>query len=620
MLFCIFESRTSDRPENVVLLPGCSVRSLVYSTAATKLQHASSKTISGLDKYQIILDDSSTHKKYLFSVQKVSELRCWMAFLKPASNLENDVQNELSAEPRRHSLSGPVPVLKQEAQTHVTPKYAPSPKSSSRCLQLVKSESFTNGVPISDTDNSPERNDSSPIAGSSPPKDSLGDFRRRLRRDTEPEIMKPQPVKATHFQNSSPQQKKANPFRKLRSFGSLDSLFKKKSSKGSDSPDSNSLEDNDSTASLSSSVDFTAVGIVECDSQTGLGRPRSRQMSRSLDFGKSEKGLSRGILRTASDLKDKLKRSKPETPVILKDLLQIRTSGYLQQKMILKWHKLWCVVSKGCLYGFKSMAPDELATVAVVLSNATVSYVSEPEKKYKKAYVFKIFHQNRKTVYFNAVDNTELSSWLQCLQMEASKVKVDRVDKGRPESIPSRDHGYTDGVRSASSSSPVSSSSSRTHASKTSSTHPKSKSKSKESPTLQELRRNSCPNGHADGDRELSGSDTDFSSSAEEWGVSSLPVMPSRNMIGFPIDDFPEHDPALKEVWQKDRNYLFNLVRAKLRGYRKRRENDSIGDIPVPNDEAVIVVNEDVRVSAKTPEVSLKLHRGVGVTSLYPVR
>ncbi|XP_060073759.1 uncharacterized protein LOC132553528 [Ylistrum balloti] len=592
MLFCIFESKTSERPQAVVLLPGCAVRSLVYSSATTKPHQGSSKTISGLDKYQIILDDSSTHKKYLFSVQKKSDLLCWMAYLKPASNLENDIQTDTPTGPRRHSVSGPVPNLKGDAQTHVTPKYAPSARTSIRTSKLVKSESFTNGVHVGDAEASPspEQGSSSPIAGTSPPKDSLGDFRRRLRRDTEPEIVKPQPVKATHFQKSSPQQKKSNPFRKLRSFGSLDSLFKKKSSKDTDSTDSNSLDDHDGASSLSSSVDFTSAGLIDSESQASLGRSQSRKLSRSLDFGKSEKGLSKGILRTASDLKDKLKRNKPENPVILKDLQEIRMSGYLQQKHLVKWHKLWCVVCKGCLYGFKSMAPDESATVAVVLNNSKVEYVSDQEKRFKRSYVFKISHPNRKSVYFNAVDNTELSNWLQCLQMEASKVKLDKVDKVKAESSHGYEHidGYTN---SSSVTSP-----SHSRIAKASSAPPKVKSRPrKPSPSMDDSRRNSLPNGpangHTNGDRELSGSDADFSSSADEWGVSSLPIMASRNSFGLPVDDFPEHDPALKEVWQKDRNYLFNLVRAKLRGYRKRRESDT----PGLNNEGLMVVNEDVR-------------------------
>ncbi|XP_033763870.1 uncharacterized protein LOC117345042 isoform X2 [Pecten maximus] len=616
MLFCIFESKTSERPQAVVLLPGCSVRSLVYSSAATKPHQGMSKTISGLDKYQIILDDSSTHKKYLFSVQKKSDLLCWMAFLKPASNLENDTQIDTSAEPRRHSVSGPVPVLKGEAQTHVTPKYAPSARNSIRTSTLVKSESFTNGVTPADAETSQnsDRESSSTTSGSSPPKDSLGDFRRRLRRDTEPEIMKTQPVKATHFQKSSPQPKKSNPFRKLRSFGSLDSLFKKKSSKDTDSTDSNSLDDNDGASSLSSSVDFTSVGLVDSEPKTGLGRQQSRKLSRSLDFGKSEKGLSKGIIRTASDLKDKLKRNKPETPVILKDLQEIRMSGYLQQKYLLKWHKLWCIVCRGCLYGFKSMAPDESATVAVVLNNSKVEYVSEPEKRFKKSYVFKISHQSRKSVYFNAVDNTELSNWLQCLQMEASKVKLDKVDKVTPDS--SRGYEHIDGYGNPSSSVR---SSSHSRVAKVSSAPPKVKSTtpSRYSPSLEETRRKSLPNGPTNGDREINGSDADFSSSTEDWGLSSLPIMPNRNSFGLPVEDFPEHDPALKEVWQKDRNYLFNLVRAKLRGYRKRRESDVNVDNPGPNNEGLMVVNEDVRTTNRelqTNSRNLRRTKSVNVT------
>jgi hypothetical protein len=60
-------------------------------------------------------------------------------------------------------------------------------------------------------------------------RNSIGDIRRKLRREVEAENSKLVPMKATHFEKSDPLNKKSpTAFQKIRSFGSLESLFRPK--------------------------------------------------------------------------------------------------------------------------------------------------------------------------------------------------------------------------------------------------------------------------------------------------------------------------------------------------------------------------------------------------------
>ncbi|KAJ8320197.1 hypothetical protein KUTeg_001784 [Tegillarca granosa] len=277
MLFCIFEDEIAEHPKDVILLPGCSIRSLVYQTPDSTTSQ--SKTISGIDRYQIVINDSGSKKKYLFSVETDTELLEWMAALKTSSNLDQDVGegdvSNSSVEPRRHSICYDPSVQRHGTQgSYISPKYVPSPKSSTRTILQAFS-----GTENLVTDSVIEKDSSS----NSVPIDN---FRRRLRRDTDQESSKPTPMKATYFTESpSSAHKKLSPFKRFRSFGSLESLFK----------------------------------------------PKRR---------------------------------------------------------------------------------------------------NNKDKRYKKLYVFKLAQQGKKSHYFNATDNAELSKWIQTLQMEAIKVQTDPTEIG----------------------------------------------------------------------------------------------------------------------------------------------------------------------------------------------
>jgi hypothetical protein len=504
MLFCVFETKTSEMPKTVVLLPGCSVRSLVYRSVNAK--GISTKTVSGIDKYQIIIDDCSSRRKYLFSLNNQFEQEDWMNSLKAASKLDNDSEDVKSSEQRRHSIAG---ISSRPQGSNISPRYAPSPKATCGNRSSYAWNEFTDDNTIPDDQETLNRNHHI--------RNSIGDIRRKLRREAEAENSKLVPMKATHFEKSDPLNKKSpTAFQKLRSFGSLESLFrpKRRNSKSEENGETHSLDETDKHNSA--------------NQQSPLVKSHSKRLSQSLDLGTSEKGLSKGLVRTASDLKERLLRNSNDKSLMskikLKDIKDVNISGYLQYKYLIKWQKLWCVVNKGCLYGFKSQNPEDHAEIAVMLTRCDVTYVSDTDKRYKRLFVFKLTQRNKKSIYLNACDNADLSRWLQILQMESSKIQcgsdVDEDDLKEPTTGPNKRPGGTNGVL-------------------------------REFANTNLNKRHSVPNGF------LSGSDCDFSSSTDD----------NESAIG--IDNYhkvipPQHDDTLKQVWEKDKNYLFNVVRAKL--------------------------------------------------------
>ncbi|VDI61107.1 Hypothetical predicted protein [Mytilus galloprovincialis] len=515
MLFCVFENESSEKPSIVVILPGCSVRSLVYRSVKSK--DVSTKTVSGIDKYQIIIDDCSSRKKYLFSLDNQFAQEEWMTLLKAASKLDNDgePENGTLQEPRRHSIPG---ISSRPQGSCISPTYAPSPKSTTGTRSSYAWNETNDGTNNLDDQESLNRSQNV--------RNSIGDIRRKLRRDNESESLKSVPMKAMHFEGRESADKKSMTFKKIRSFGSLESLFKpkRKHSKSDENGETHSLDD-------------TGKNHLTANGQSPLAKSHDKRLSQSLDFGKSEKGLSKGIVRTASDLKDRLMKSASEksgsSKIKLKDLNDISISGFLQYKYLIKWQKLWCEVSKGCLYGFKTQNQDETPDLVVFLNRCEVAYVSDQDKRYKRMYVFKLTQKNKKSIYLNACDYADLSRWLQILQMESSKIQCDvelrelDINGVSSSSVKNSTHGNNGVVRALS----------KTGINK----------------------RHSLPNGF------MSGSDDTFSSSADDSECS----------VG--IDNYhkfipPQHDETLKQVWEKDKNHLFNVVRAKLSSYKHRND------------------------------------------------
>ena len=449
MLFCIFESKEAEKPYEVILLPGCNIRPLVYKTAMNGLHtRKPAKTITGVAKFQIVIDNSSTRKKHLFSFDSQSDLDVWYKVLKNASNLDPDQTNDVASERRAsvttsgNGASGSITGLVIENRSG----YMPSQDTPNRVQKMCKlsredSEDSTESDVKYDARNGDddhalnvhnhvnERPSPRALIRNESRRQSIQDFRKRLRREAEPEISKHQPLKAQHFPPAKHEENKTEPGKKIRSFGSIESLLKfKRKRKKKDSEDStseetisitsaSSIEPEHAIPRVSSSIDFGAK-------RSQMKNSKSRPLSRSLDFSTKSEDMNSGLVRRASDLKDKFFQKRPsKRQTKLGDLTDVSIHGFLQHKHHLKWQKLWCVVCRGCFYGFRSQSPDDSAYLAVVLSNCVVIYMTDRDRRHRHQCVFKLSQENAKSIYLCASDIKELQQWLQVLQMEANNVQ-----------------------------------------------------------------------------------------------------------------------------------------------------------------------------------------------------
>ena len=93
----------------------------------------------------------------------------------------------------------------------------------------------------------------------------------------------------------------------------------------------------------------------------------------------------------------------------------VKATGWLQQKQLLKWTRMFCVISKSYFYGYRSNYPSETPDLVLPLCECSVQLV-ENEKQRK--HCFEICHLNAKSTYLAASDSNELNKWLSALKKE----------------------------------------------------------------------------------------------------------------------------------------------------------------------------------------------------------
>lgn len=443
MLFCVFEDQGSAKPCEVIILPGCNIRPLVYNTAINGINNNThSQTVTGISKFQFVIDDASTGNKHVFGVDSQTDLDTWYRILKKASALDPEVTNDITlsngdSEPQVHNRS------RRASFDDLLPSvgYMPSQDCTRRSVRMKSAGNFGTSDCNGNNDESVGSSQdltNGHLAGSrglvrNDSKASVKDFKMRLRQEPKPEISKHQPVKATHFQSKTTGEEPRMPQgKKLRSFGSFESLLKFKRKKRKPSEDSISNDDCNSIVSGSSIEQDMMTRSVDISANVSkLQNRRAKKLSRSLEM-EPKNGASNGIARRASDIKDRVfsrRSSKPSAK--LGDLHDTSMHGFLLHKHHLKWQKLWCVVCRGCFYGFKSNVPEESAQLSLMLANCTVVFVSEQDKKHKHLYIFKLSQERAKSIYLCVNDYKELMKWLTVLQMESNSVisNADRIRK-----------------------------------------------------------------------------------------------------------------------------------------------------------------------------------------------
>ena len=95
MLLCVFDGEEDEHPIKVIMMPGQTVKSTVYSSAKPdKLSkpHADpTKTLSGFTRFQVTLDNHVTLEKNVFGTGTQRNLDSWVDMLDMASKLDSNV-------------------------------------------------------------------------------------------------------------------------------------------------------------------------------------------------------------------------------------------------------------------------------------------------------------------------------------------------------------------------------------------------------------------------------------------------------------------------------------------------------------------------------------------------
>ena len=503
---------------------------------------SNSKTVSGVNRFQFVIENTVTRQRHMFAVVSRAELELWTQALQKACSLDistND--NGSTTEERRQSVQGKSTKDGRSSTTNesiILSEHSPLARPDT-CENLVSNgnstavsspriKTQTCDDPISPSytprQTLPSRLDmlSLSLSLTQPhdvSKESVDEIRRKLKKDNnnlEYVESKPIPLKATHQLDKNAAKlpyddvdtstsltangtsRKGRQFFKGRS--PLDVLLgrKKRSSSADDACSRNrkmfpvyqrsedslstssfsprrapstgsqqSLESSqsshrarDSSFSTSSSVDSrgNSPRVEQTPTKSAKSpkssKPRGGILARSWDPDmKTSRGFGASIRRTASDLKERVfgsssgvlsssssqqpnDRSKPPG-LKLKDLMDARVKGHLQYRVAFKFTKVFCVLSKGCFYAFKSEKPEEVPLLAMVLSPCTVTYVVESElelhrKKSRhrlnqRLFAFKLSQPHCKSIYACADNHHSLLQWMMALQTEASRVQV-RLD------------------------------------------------------------------------------------------------------------------------------------------------------------------------------------------------
>ncbi|GFO05761.1 hypothetical protein PoB_003226600 [Plakobranchus ocellatus] len=500
------------------------------STSSTNsIDNNNSKTVSGVDRFQFVIENSITRQKHMFAVASRSELELWTQALNKACSLDITAREQQAAvsdgvsasknrtqytnHKRLRSLAAEDIIVTKSPATENrehTEKQIPNGMSSSqspRSNRAFNEESISPSYSPCQT--LPSRIDVHSLSLSltqqhDVSRETVDEIRRKLKKDNSDTIeSKPTPLRATHdldesaaisprsvsTDNSTPRGGETS--RKGRSFfkgrSPLDVLLgrKKRSSSADDayrnrkmfpiyneedslsnpsfsprrlhSGSQNSLESSHSSQSHNHAHD-SSFSNSSADSREGSRKHGSRKhkgessLTRSWDPEKNPSGIGSSLRRTASDLKERVfgsgsssstKNNQTTKPpgLKLKDLTDARVSGNLHYRLAFKFIKVFCVLSKGCFYAFKSEKPEEFPLLAMVLAPCAVTYVVESEldlhrkigsgrkksKQQQRLFAFKLSQPHCKSIYACADSHETLLRWMMAIQTEAARVQVDEA-------------------------------------------------------------------------------------------------------------------------------------------------------------------------------------------------
>ncbi|XP_077998076.1 uncharacterized protein LOC144451164 [Glandiceps talaboti] len=390
ILFCMFDSPTSQNARKTLVLPGYDVKPFVFLSENTH-QSPSHATATGVSKYQFkMIHQNSKGTEFVFDVENERELQKWVKVLRLASSLDYNIISNTDDE---------------ESSDENADFYGNYGRYNNNDLDLpaVKYQLPTSPTAM----NSSHRNRSKSENAKRAFFDLTDDLERKESNATS------SAERRLVFARTSPP---------IGESGVSRDDFSYSSSSAKSSP-CGSLE---RCASLGLRHSSSASAVVDAPRRSLTEIRHDRASTEPTRFT-----LGMKLAKRASKVKEKMSsfrsvkvKTNHTDAVTVGSLSNVKHSGELLQKMKSTWIKCWCAVSSGNLYIFPSNQETEVADICMPLVGCKASQ----SQKEKVPNLLKVSHRDIKTIYLQTNNFAELIQWIDLLNKEAYELHKSASD------------------------------------------------------------------------------------------------------------------------------------------------------------------------------------------------
>ena len=437
MLLCVFVKKEDVIPAKVILVSGSRIIRVLCNTAKHNaldplklvgMNFAGQSpdiTVSGLLKYSFIVEDCFKKTECTFATDSEALLDRWILMLRLASNLDVDVFCDiLNAEVspglnRCPSQNADVAHKFCSASTTCVnsfPKYIPTMEyrkhrlyCSDSTVKHVSEDSQMNEKPMFSKVNRPNT-------------DNLCDG------FSEDKIDVIDAVNIMDDSNIVTSVKRSSSLKRQSSFELFKDLLQKKTQVHSMRSKVKDVDSITYQERISDRPEWSMSDVQPADDMLSMSLPssfshQSRMCSYTTSVDSSSNPVSSFAQRIASKalnirdkFKDRRKKQNSVEDVEEQTVGQCCISGELLYKQMLRWSRVWCVVSEGCLNVFRRQE-DRMPMSTIVLVDCSVSAVRHD--KFTRQHVFRVCQLSARSLYFQTGESN-FQRWLQILKEETN--------------------------------------------------------------------------------------------------------------------------------------------------------------------------------------------------------
>ena len=478
MLLCVFETRQSERPLKVIMLPGHKVKAMVFSSAKQdtlikttctyqERSEEQSLTISGVQKHQFAIYSPDSGERFMFGAETKDIIDKWVAMVTVATNLKEDLFTDSDEDSNTDSGYVPSSFSGYTASSHsresspsmhsteAKRKHCNSESDSGSDIRLNKSEPIPSvrGPCRSSSSDSNIRESDDKLAFSKVKRTtSFGSHnglttneKKKLKSgklsQSDHQVVKgKKKLLRTHSWNMGSQESLCSSGSQVSASStgskqSVESLSKFKALwtrnavktidlNGKDNPE---LCDNSSKFSSRSAVTrsleerIKSIPLPASIASALLTRRASADSIRSdnIELKKSRSKSPTGSFRIRR-FSARFRDTYESTTLGEHNDDDVKTAGWLHYKQLLTWSRIFCVVSKSYFFGYRSDYPSETPDLVLPLGECSVHLLDDDKLR---KHCFKLCHLNAKSTYLAASDSSQFSAWLSVLKQETKPLE-----------------------------------------------------------------------------------------------------------------------------------------------------------------------------------------------------